>query len=85
MTGASLPVRDLKRSSRPGLGRLRPSKMKPPPLPVSSLGKDWWKEKLKMRTTRLSASVARPCNFSEDNMSLKAFISAGRGMGSLTL
>jgi len=32
----SLPVRDLKRSSRPGFGSARASKMNPPPCPLSS-------------------------------------------------
>src|SRR6185437_13807276 len=50
ITDASLPVTCLKRSSRPGFGKLRASNTNPPPLPDSSAGLSPWNEKLNTRT-----------------------------------
>ncbi len=80
-----LPVRDRNCSWRPGLGRLRASKTNPPPLPASSAGMGWWKEKLKMRTVKPGAGAAWSFNFSDDDILSSASSSAGKAMGSLTL
>ena len=80
-TGASRPVSARNCCSRPGLGKLRASKTNPPPLPDSSVGMEWWKEKLKMWTTRPAAGAARcrPCRPSRSPGSPPAGRSGRRG------
>ena len=78
------PVRVLKRSSRPGFGRLRASKTNPPPLPLWSCSTRDETKNSRPRTV----SFARPVHvwqFFRATMSAKACIKLGQRIGNSTL